>query len=450
MSQPSLLRNLGLKEAIGIVVGSIIGTGVFLKTATMAQQVGSAQGVMLAWCAAGALSLMGALTYAELGGLFPQTGGEYVYLREAYGPLMAYLYGWTRFWIVTPGSIAAYAIGSATFFNGLVNLGAHRDLVAVFIIAAFTISNCYSVAFNGKLQALITVLKVVMIGGLAAALLLSHSDSGGGEVATHATIWSSFGAAVLSALWAFDGWNNLPMAAGEVREPGVVIPHALLWGTMLVLLVYASANLGYFHVLPFADILASSSTAHPDALPVATRAAQSAFGPGAVGLLSIMFVFSAIGAMNGSMLTGARVPYAMARDGLFFRQLGRVSERTRVPVLSVAVQGVLAGAMAMLGSFDQLTDYAMFASWIFYALMAVALFIFRKKKPEALRPYRTPFYPWLPIFFLISSLTLLVDTLRTSPRESGIGFALIAIGIPGYFLFKRSSRSLVPKAGSAL
>lgn len=436
-----MLRNLGLREASALVVGTIIGTGVFIKTAVMAQQAGSPAWVLIAWAAAGALSFTGALTYAELGALFPRAGGEYVYMKEAYGPLAGFLYGWTRFWIASPGTIAAYGVGAATFFSGIAPLGAYRTPVALGFIVFFTALNCLSVAFGGKVQAAMTALKIVMIAGLSAALLLLAPEASWSHLATPAEAgfrgWGLFGAAVLSALWAFDGWNNLPMAAGEIRDPGRVLPRALGLGMLVVLVLYATANVAYFYALPFADILSSYSTAHPDAMPVAAKATLTSFGAGAAKLLSIAFVFSALGAMNGSILTAARVPYAMAQDGLFFKSLAAVHATTRVPVLSVLVQGALSCVLAVSGTFDQLTDYVVFASWIFYALCTASLFVFRKKLPAAERPYRAPGYPYVPALFLACSVMLLVNTVVSAPKESAIGLALIAAGVPCYYAFFR-------------
>lgn len=447
MTNENLLRRLGLKEASALVIGSVIGTGVFLKTAVMAQQAGSPQWVLIAWAVAGMLSLAGALTYAELGALFPRAGGEYVYLHEAYGPLMGFLFGWTRFWIGSPGSIAAYAVGAATFLNGLMPLSdpSHRTFAALGIIALFTGLNCFSVAFGGKLQTFMTALKIVMILGLTAAIFVGASTASWSHLATTEGMGfggiSGFGAAVLAALWAFDGWNNLPMAAGEIKEPGRVIPRALGLGMLAILGIYALANVAYFYALPFSEILTSSSTLHREALPVATKAALVTFGPAAVGILSAAFVFSALGAMNGSILSGARVPFAMARDGLFFKRLGEVSHGARVPVVALLVQGVWAGVLAISGSFDQLTDYVVFASWIFYALVTSSLFVFRKRLPNAERPYRAPLYPVLPIVFLACSVLLLLNTLTTSTRESLIGLGFILTGIPFFFAYKKWGRS---------
>ena len=440
-NEEPLLRRLGLGAAFALVVGTIIGTGVFVKTAVMAQQAGTPGWVLAAWAAAGALSLTGALTYAELGALFPRAGGEYVYMREAYGPAAGFLYGWTRFWIASPGSIAAYGVGAAKFLSALAPVAGHQDAAAVALILLFTALNCLSVAFGGRLQSALTVLKTAMIAGLAGALLLAAPGGSWANLAAPAGAgfrgWGLFGAAVLSALWAFDGWNNLPMAAGEIEDPGRVLPRALGFGMLAVLALYAAANLAYFHALPFGEILTSYSTAHREALPVAAKAAQAAFGPGAARLLSAAFVLSALGAMNGSILTGARVPYAMARDGLFFKKLGEVGGGSRVPVLAVAAQGAWSCALALSGTFDQLTDYVVFASWIFYALCTAALFVFRRRLPDAPRPYRAPGYPWVPALFLLGSLLLLANTLRASPRDSLIGLGFIAAGLPVYFLFRR-------------
>jgi APA family basic amino acid/polyamine antiporter len=443
MTNESLLRRLGLKEASAIVIGTVIGTGVFLKTAVMAQQAGSPTWVLVAWAVAGALSFAGALTYAELGALFPRAGGEYVYLREAYGDMMGFLFGWMRFWIGSPGSIAAYAVGAATFLNGIIPFAdpSHKTLVALGIIAAFTGLNCFSVAFGGKLQTFMTALKLFMIISLTLAIFYGATTASWSHLDTPMGAgwksWSGFGAAVLAALWAFDGWNNLPMAAGEIKDPGHVIPRALGLGMLAILGIYGLANVAYFYALPFDEILHSSSTLYREALPVATKAALVAFGPAAVGLLSAAFVFSAIGALNGSILTGARVPFAMARDGLFFKKLGEVSHRARVPVIALLVQGVWASVLAISGSFDQLTDYVVFASWIFYALVTSSLFVFRKRLPNAERPYRAPLYPWLPIVFLVCSVLLLINTVITSPRESGIGLAFICTGVPFFYAYKR-------------
>jgi APA family basic amino acid/polyamine antiporter len=364
-----------------------------------------------------------------------------VFLRKAYGPLTGFLFGWTRFWIASPGSIAAYAIGSVTFLEGLLPTTNYRIEMAIAIIALFTVLNCFSVQFGGGLQTVMTAVKILMIFGLAASILASgagtswHHLSGGASSAGWRS-WSGFGSAVLAALWAFDGWNNLPMAAGEIRDPDRVIPQSLAWGLIVVLFLYAGANLAYFYALPFEEVANSRSTLYPDALPVATKAALQSFGGAAVAIVSLAFVFSALGAMNGTILTGARVPYAMARDGLMWWWLGEANARTHSPVGSTVVQGLWACVLAASGTFDQLTDCIVFASWIFYALNTFSLFYFRRKFPAP--AYRTPAFPWPPVIFIACALPLIVNTLWTTPKESLAGLGLIAAGIPVYFLFRNT------------
>ena len=442
MTNVPLLRRLGFKESFAIVVGSIIGTGIFLKTAVMAQDSGSPLYVLLALLTAGVLSYIGALIYAELSCMFPAAGGEYVFLREAYGPLTGFLFGWTRFWIASPGSIAAYAIGAVTFLDSFLPMTSqHRIDMAIAIIIFFTVLNCFSVHFGGTVQTAMTAVKILMIFGLAASILTVgagtswHHLSGAASSAGWKS-WSGFGLAVLAALWAFDGWNNLSMAAGEIRNPDRVIPQSFAWGLIAVLFLYVGANLAYFYALPFEEVVNSHSTLYPDALPVATKAALQSFGAAAVAILSLAFVFSALGAMNGTILTGARVPYAMAQDGLMWKRLGDVNARTHSPVSSTIVQGLWACVLAASGTFDQLTNSVVFASWIFYALNASSLFYFRRNLPAP--AYRTPMFPWPPAIFIACALLLIANTLWTMPKESLTGLGLIAAGIPVYFLLRHS------------
>jgi APA family basic amino acid/polyamine antiporter len=444
MENHSLQRRLGLKEATSLVVGTVIGTGVFLKAATMSQNAGSPLWVLIAWLVAGLLSFTGALAYAELGSLFPKAGGEYIFLKEAYGDLFGFLFGWTRFWIGSPGSIAAYGAGIAAFASAILPLTEfERGAIAVAMITVFTALNCLSVAFGGKIQAALTVLKVFMLVGLTFLLFIfaapaTSSMMNQGQPGLPPI--SLFGAALLAALWAFDGWNNVSMAAGEIKDAEKNVPRALALGMALVFVLYALINISYFHALPFQEILTSHSTAYPDAPPVATKAAATVFGSHASVLLSIAFILSAIGAMNGSILTGARVPYAMAKDGLFFKRLGEVSAKSHVPWLAIVIQGIWACVLTLSGTFDQLTDYVIFASWIFYGLGAAAVIVLRIQRPDAPRAFKTPLYPFLPVVFVLCSLGLLINTLIHSPRDSLIGLGFVLVGIPFYFFFSRQRR----------
>ena len=438
LSASGLRRGLGFKESVGIVVGTIIGTGIFLKTGIMSQTVGSPFIVLVAWVVAGLLSLAGALTYAELGSLFPRAGGEFVYLRETYGSLPGFLYGWMRFWIGTPGSIAAYAVGSATFLSALSGgfPNSTLTLIAISFIVVFSLLNCLTVAFGGHLQVVMTSLKVLMIG----TIILGCFFLSGGSSVNFSTPtdyawrgWSAFGSALIAALWAYDGWNNLPMASGEVRDAQKNVPKALAIGTVVILLIYGAINVSYFYALPFSEILTARSPGNASALPVATKAATTFLGSSGIAFLSIAFAVSALGAMNGSILTGARVPFAMAKEGLFFKSLGYVSAKTRSPIVAILVQGFWACVLALSGTFDQLTDYVVFGSWVFYAMCAGAVIVLRMKRPELERGYKVPGYPVVPIVFIVVALALLANTLITSPRESGIGLLIIGLGVPAYW-----------------
>jgi APA family basic amino acid/polyamine antiporter len=455
-----LVRGLTLADTTALVVGTVIGTGVFIKSAIMAQDAGSPLLVLAAWVAAGALSLAGALSYAELGAMMPHAGGEYVYLRKSYGELAAFLYGWMRFVVAGTGSIAILGVGFATFLSAIVPMGAAwadatftllgqtihwqfgmRQIVAVTAILFFAIVNCLTVTVGGRVQSVLTVLKV---GGIAVVVLgiamfsesadWAHLASAPGE-----RRWSpgTFGLAMIAALWAYDGWNNMPMAAGEVKEPGRNVPRALIGGMVAVVTIYCLANLAYFYALPFAEVLTSNSTAHRDALPVATKAAQTVFGESGGKLISIAFIVSALVALNGATLTGARVPFAMARDGLFPARAGMLSRQTRVPATALLMQAVWASVLAISGTFDQLTDYVIFASWIFYGLVTSAVIVLRVREPDAPRPYRTLGYPFVPLAFVAVALWLIVNTLANRPIESLAGLLLIALGLPLYVYYRR-------------
>ena len=464
-SQPQLVRGLTLTHTISLVVGTVIGTGVFLKAAVMAQAVGTPALVLAAWLLAGLMSLAGALTYAELGALLPHAGGEYVYVREAYGKAPAFLCGWTRIAIGSTGSIASLAAGFATFLTALLPLNAvwfertftlfgqtitwqlgTRQLLAVGAILVLSGVNCAGVVLGGRIQAALTALKVLGIALIVGGVFVFSKSASIAHFAAPADrgSWSGFApfsAAVLAALWAYDGWNQMPMVAGEVQRPERNVPRALVGGVFIVTLVYCLANLSYLFALPFPEVANSNSTAFREALPVASKAASTFLGPLGTQVVAALFVVSSLGALNGTILQCARVPYAMARDGLFFRALGNVSQGTRVPVLSILVQAVWASILAISGTYDQLTDFVIFASWIFYALATSSVFVLRRKMHTAQRPYRTPGYPVVPIFFLLLAAWLVLNTLRTRPVESAAGLILIALGFPLYLYFRARNKA---------
>ncbi len=440
-----LERRLGLIATFSLVVGTIIGTGIFLKAGVMSQLLGQSSWVLIAWVVAGLLSSTGALAYAELGMLFPKAGGEYVYMREAYGDLAGFLWGWQRFWVSSPGSIAAYAVGAATFTAPLINLsvfGGTAGLAIIFILI-FTVINCFEVTFGGRVQSFMTFFKIFLILFIALGIF-GFSSTGTmahlSETTDKAFNISAFGAAMLAALWAFDGWNNMPMVAGEIKNPSRNIPLALGLGVGTILVIYLLANFAYFYALPFSEALTANSKFNPQALPIATKASYTFLGPAGYSILAFAFMFSAVGAMNGSILSSSRVPFAMARDGLFFQAVGLLHPKTKTPIVSLIVQAILSIVLALSGTFDQLTDYVVFASWIFYALCTGSLFIFRKKHPNAERPYKALGYPVLPAIFILMTSLLLINTLITSPRESLTGLAIIAAGVPAFWYMRRTQR----------
>lgn len=434
----ALIKGLSTWDAAALVVGTVIGTGIFLKTSTMAQYLGHPNWVMLAWLIAGLLSYAGALSYAELSSRFPRAGGEYAYLREGYGDLVAFLYGWMRMWVGGPGSIAAYAVGAATLFSGLVPLP-HEPLAVSFIVLSSAI-NCMTVKASGRVQTLLTFAKLLLIFGIVGGVLLNSGQlqnwSSAGDHVEFAG-WSAFGSALVAALWAFDGWNNLPMVGSEVKNAQRALPVALALGMLAVAAAYLSANVAYFLALPFEQVTQANSTAYPDALPVATLAAQTFLGHSGVAIMSVIFTVSAVGAMHGSILTGARVPYAMAMDGLMVSPLRYVHPQTRSPIGGVIFECVVACILAMSGTFDQLTDAVIFSAWIFYALATASLVYFRKQDAKTgTRPaFLAPGYPVIPFLFICMSLALLANTVYSSPKPTLMGLFTILLGVPVYYFF---------------
>ena len=466
-SKPELVHGLTLPATASLVVGSVIGTGVFLKAAIMTQLVGNPMMVIAAWLAAGLLSLSGALIYAELAVLLPQAGGEYVYLRAAYGDAVAFCYGWMRFVVGSSGTIASLAAGFAIFaapflpFNAvwlrrdfvLFGQRTHWSLgtqqaVAVGVIILVSVVNFVGVASSGYLQSFLTVLKVSAALGLVIGVFGWSRGATCGNLAmsssTHSwTGVSAFGTAVIAALWGYNGWNQMPMVAGEVRNPGWAVPRALSLGMLLVVGIYMALNISYFFALPVGEVFLSSSSRYPEALPVATKAAKTVMGPAAVPILSVVFLLSTLGALHAAVLSCARVPFAMARDGLFFRALGSLGRRTRAPIVSVAAQALWSCVLTISGTFDQLTDCVIFALWLSYGLVACSLFVLRHKLPNAPRSYKVFGYPFIPGCFVVVSCWLLLNTLHTRPLESLAGLSLIACGLPLYLYYWKYKLSAV-------
>jgi APA family basic amino acid/polyamine antiporter len=346
-------------------------------------------------------------------------------------------------------------VGGATFLGAtnIPGVNGWRTPLAVGFIMFFCGLSCLSVRFGGRVQSFVTALKVVIIAGLTLAIFVFSPTGDWRHFVPHTGggAWpgfAAFGTAVLAALWAYDGWNNMPMVAGEIRNPQRSIPLSLIIGVGGVMLIYTLANIAYVYALPFGELLDANSKLHPDGLPAATKAASGFLGASGTALLSTAFFISAMGALNGSILTSSRIPYAMATENMMPAYLAAVHPRSHVPVRSVLIQGGWAAVIAVSGTFDQITDYVVFAGWVFYGLASVSLVIFRFRMPDAPRGYRVPAYPWLPLAFAVAAATLLVNTLITSPRESLTGLFFIASGVPVFFWMRRGGKSAVTDAAS--
>ncbi len=451
MARPAeLLRDLRLSHATSIVVGTIIGSGIFLVPAEMMQAAGSAKLVYLAWLVGGLLSFFGALTYAELGAMKPQAGGEYVYIRDGYGPLAGFLYAWTWFLIAKPASIATLATG---FVRVLGNFSAfaffahnfvstpfsvtYGQLVAVAAATLISVLNYLGIKRAGDFQLVFTFVKVAIIFSI---VVIGLGYSGGswqnfaGSFTGAKGGMTGFVAALVAALWAYDGWNDLNMVSGEIRNPERDIPRALIFGVALVGILYMLLNAAVQYVLPAGTIAASPRPAS-DAMAVV-------LGSVGAGLVSAGMALSMLVAMNGTVMSGARVPYAVARDRYFFSALAEVHPRFRTPSVAIVVQAGLAITLLLLGgSFRQFFSLAIFAEWLFYMIAGSTVFVFRWRDPQAVRPYRVWGYPVVPILFVLAAAVVLFFTFRDNYPNSGIGLLVILAGIPVFYGFSRKRRA---------
>jgi basic amino acid/polyamine antiporter, APA family len=437
-AQQSLKRALGLWEATSIVIGIMIGSAIFIVPAEITREVGNERAALLVWTVAGLLSLFGALSFAELAAMLPQAGGQYVYLRRAYGPLVSFLCGWTFFLAVQSGSIATVAVGFAQYLGYFFPLQSwQQKAAAVAAIALLTAINYRGVKAGGMVQSMVTGLK---LGAMVAIVLLGYAlvrgtpstlrslptPSGSGFVV-------SFGVAMVAALWAYDGWNNVTFAAGEVERPERNLPLALILGTAAVMVVYLGLSSVYYHLLPLDRIAASPR--------VAAEASMRMFGRLGSHLVTFAIIISMFGSVNGMVLAGARVYYAMAKDGLFFRWCGAVHPEFRTPHLSLLLQAAWSAVLVLLGRYDQLFTYVIFAAWVFYALTAFAVVVLRWKLPDLPRPYRVWGYPLVPAVFVLAAVCFIANTLKQKPLEAGWGGMIVGLGVPVYFIWNRLERS---------
>jgi basic amino acid/polyamine antiporter, APA family len=453
-----LVAKLGLYTATMIVVGSMIGSGIFKKPAIMATQLHSPGLLVLTWVLAGGITLFGALSNAEIASMMPEAGGQYVFFRRIYNDFVGFLYGWAVFSVIQTGSIASIAYVFAEYAGYFVSLPrlspewekVSFDLFGVIqvtplaslgvklltagCIGLLTAVNIFGVALGGAVQNVFTTLKIVAI----LAIVVLAFGAGGGS-ASHfveagpglaplapgiGPLVAALGTGLSGAFWAYDGWNNITYIAGEIKTPARNIPRALFLGTGIVVAVYLVTNLAYLYVMPLARMAGSQL--------VAADVMRAALGPVGGALISGLVLFSTFGTVNGTVLASARVSYALAKDGLFFDGIGAVHPRYRTPHVALVLQGVWSALLVFSGTFDQLTDMLIFVSWIFYAAGALGVFVMRRRAPDAPRPYRVPGYPIVPLVFVVFATIYVVVSLVENPRNALFGLILVGIGVPLY------------------
>lgn len=462
------VRALGPLQGVTLVVGTVIGSGIFAVPQQIAERLGGygLTAIIAVWIFCGLLSLAGALSYAELGAMLPRAGGQYVYLSAAYGPVWGFLYGWMEFWVARAGSVAALAVVFARYFDRLVHfggwmardlsgpaeplfdfIGAHAEpFLAITIIAILSCVNTLGVRWGGAVQVTFTTLKVAALVGI---VLLGFCSP-----AANFQNWSwpahgpdgmnfirLFGLAMVASLWAYDGWANGTTVAEEMRDPQRTIPLSLLVGTLIIMVIYLSANLAYHSLLTVTQIQGTKT--------VAADAAKRALGPVGAGLISAAAMISTFGATNGTLLSGPRIFFAMARDRLFFHGMGTLHARYGTPHAAIVAQAAWSVLLIIAAAFlhdyhrtadplyDTLFTYVIFASWLFYGMTAAALFVLRARRPDLPRPYKAWGYPVVPAFFVLVAIGFLANTLVEKPAEAGYGLLITALGLPAYVAWNR-------------
>ena len=431
-----LLRRLSTFDLMMIVIGSIIGSGIFITPSSIAEVLPSAWLILFVWLLGGLLALTGALTYGELGALMPRAGGVYVYLTEAYGGLFGFLYGWANFLVINTGALAALAIVYATYFGYFIPLSeVGVKVVAVGGIVFLTLINCFGVKVGGVFSDVFTLLKLLGIGGL---ILLGLLLGAGREIFVGPLIpplKNSLGSALamgmVGVLWSYGGWQHATFASGEAMDPKRSLPVSIITGTIAVVAIYLLTNIVYLYLLPI-DTMASSPR-------IAATAAEAFLGPIGGVLISLTIFISTFGTSGIYTLTAPRIYYAMAEDGVFFKKAAYVHPKFRTPMYSIIFQSMWAIILVLSGNFLQLITYVAFTDWIFFALTAATVIIFRRKYPSAERSYRTWGYPLTPVFFILVSTWFVVNTLLNSPRQALAGLCFLAVGVPIYYIWRKKN-----------
>jgi APA family basic amino acid/polyamine antiporter len=429
-----LKRELGLFDAVMINAGTMIASAIFIVPATVAAAVYGTALMTLVWVVGGIVSLLGALSIAELAAAYPEAGGQYAYLREAYGTVWAFLYGWANFSVINTASIAAIAVGFARYIGFFTPLSETAvRAIAIASIVALTLLNCRGVRLGATTQNILTILKI----GALAALIITSFVLPGGSASHFQPLWPSggigqligpFGIAMVAVLWAYDGWIETTYVGSEIVDPGRNLPRSIILSTLIVIALYVLASVAYAYVLSPEGMAASKL--------VASDAARVTMGAVGATFVVVAILISTLGANNGIILTAARIPYAMARGGMFFRSQGIVHPRYATPAVALVTQGVIASILTAFGTYDQLFTYVVFAQFVFYALSASAVIRLRQKAPQVARPYRTWGYPLTPIVFIAFAIWLVYNTIVETPKDSAIGAGIILLGLPGYLYWK--------------
>jgi len=430
-----LRRVLGLRDLILLVIGTVIGSGIFLVPGTILRLVnGSVVAAIGVWLTGGLLSLIGALTYGELTAMHPEAGGLYIFIKDCFGPVVGFLYGWTLFFVISGGSIATLAVAFSNYLSEFVSFSPlMAKIIAMTMILAIAVVNVWGTRKSADLQNVTTAVKVLAIVAMSAALLwmgknpvfvsTTHVQS-----QSAGALLSGFGLAMISVLWAYEGWQYATFSAGESLNPQHDFPRAFFIGSAALIGIYLLANFGYLAVLGPRGVADSNR--------VAMTAMAATGHPGLNKFAGIAILISIFSAANSICLTASRVYYAMAKDGIFFQSLAEVHPRFETPAFAIITSSVWAALLAWTGTFEQLLTYVVFVGWSFYALAAASVFVYRKHSPNAVRPYRVPGYPWTPAVFIAGALALVTNTIVAQPARSAIGIAIVAAGIPAYLAWR--------------
>jgi APA family basic amino acid/polyamine antiporter len=456
--KPSLVRGLSLLDSVLLLVSGIIGSSIFLTAKDIAGPLPHPFWFFLVWVLGGAISLCVCAAFAELGSMFPDSGGQYIYLREAYGDLVAFLYGWMLFAVANGGTIAALSVASAAYMGNIVPAISQQHViftavgiaftrthaVGLVLIAILTVVNVFGLRWGALLNNISTWTKFTAMAGFVVLGLAigkghwsnftAHAPGGLSMGLSPGQLISALGVGLIAVFWAYDGWVYITWVAGEVKEPRRNVPLAMVFGVLAVGAIYLAMNMTYVYALPLSEVAKHETIAH--------ATAATLFSPDAAIWLSAMIAISCFSAAAAGTLCGSRVYLAMAQDGVFFKRMAVIHPKWRTPAFSLIGQGIWAAVLTMSGRYDQLYTYVIFGMVLSYTLTVIGLFILRWKRPDAPRPYRCTGYPWLPGFYVLVGVAWTLNTIVTRPTQAFWGATIVLIGVPGYLYWKRKSRKL--------